>query len=316
MSSGNQNNIPNNLLSAVIEYTKSLAEIFSSENSENRERGSRIIALKKSELQKQLAKSVKCNEQKRHLVEWRLSEIIQGEKSLGRRILRIDAALDDKGLVGTSSGLLAAALEVGLAWDYVLDLPLISGSTVKGAFTNLVLLNCARLNSRENKLACLKALSGLTGWTGTPRPSEVNEVAGLLGLNKEDVLDVAHMSYGRGGLIFHDVHLICNPGEQLLEGWVITPHYKGVDDEYDVKPTPIEHVVLRPGLKGSFIIGVEKKAFAHLSALRELLGGGRCQDGSCLAFLASLMIATLSSGVGARTSLGYSRFTVERILLG
>ena len=274
-------------------------------------------------LQRELASRVRCGGEKLSLVSWRLGEIVRGELSLGRDVVLVEAVLEDRGLVGASGGPLSAVFEVGLAWDYVFDLPLVPGSTVKGAFGSLVLLNCAGLTGEERRLECLRHLVGLTGSTGSPRRSVVEETAGLLGLKSnvvEEVLkkDKDEGGHGVGSLVFHDAHLVCGERDNtILEPWVITPHYRGARSEYDAQPTPVEHVVLRQGLRGVFAVALEPRAHRHLRGLHGLLAGGQpCGRRRCLEFLASLLAAALQSGVGARTSRGYSRFRVEAVRFG
>ncbi len=261
-----------------------------------------------------------CDEWKVEMVKWRLREIIEGEKRLGRRVLIFHVKLADVGLVGTSAGVLAAALEVGVTWDHVLDLPLLPGSTVKGAARSLALLKCARLRSEEKRLECLELVSMLFGWVERPTPSELEELSRLLKLGKGGVESVARKAYGAGLLTFHDAHLLCNEEGRLLEPWVITPHYRDARTEYDAQPTPVEHVVLARGLRGRLVVGVDPKALDAAASLSKLLSeerlAERCEGEDCLAFLAGLVAAALSSGVGARTSRGYSRFTVERVEAG
>ncbi len=274
--------------------------------------GSNLERDLKRKLQERLA-GLSCDEWKREIAMWRLSEIVRSERSQGNRVVVVEAVLDDRGLVGASTGVLASVLEVGVVWDYIADLPLVPGSTVKGAVRSLLLSHCASLGGEDDRVRCLEAVSALLGWTESP--ADLGEVASLLGLEGDVVKKVASIS-GGGLLTFHDSHLLCEGNGGLLEPWVITPHYRDAETEYDAKPVPVEHVVLRRGLKGYFVVGIRRDALRYLSELRSLIEGKGCSGFSCLTFLAKIITATLSSGVGARTTRGYTRFRVVKVLMG
>lgn len=267
-------------------------------------------------LRKELKKSImkeltrlSCREWQKELVAERIRDIVRGELLLGRHVVVLEAKLGSPGIIGMGSGVLATILEVGLAWDYVVDLPLISGSAFKGAFRDTAIQLCAR--GARDKLKCLEEVIALLGRSAGAGDAE--DIAKVLEVDNESVRNIVRGSASRGLLVFHDTYLICGESGKLLEGWVITPHYEKAGNEYEVKTVPVQHVVLASGLYGVFIVGVDVSALNHISKLRELLGEGSCSGKTCLAFLSHILAATLASGVGARTSRGYTQFGVVRV---
>ncbi len=267
----------------------------------------------KTRVQEALA-GLRCSEEQRRLLERRVHDVIEGELRVGNSVVALEAVLEDRGLVGASSGVLNAVLEVGLAWDHLLDLPLVPGSSFKGAVRSLLLQLCATRVQRDKRSECLGHVAGLLGWL--PGVYDIEQVVRLLGLKAGEVEEIAKRHAHAGLLVFHDAHLVCNNGNnegRLLEPWVITPHYRDAVTEYDARPVPVEHVVLAPGLRGVFVVGVKRDAENHLKGLAKLLGVRDCSGRTCLVFLSQLLGAALASGVGARTSRGYSRFSVEKV---
>ncbi len=259
---------------------------------------------------------VKCTRWRREAALWHAEEAIRGELGLGRGVVVIEAKLESEGLVGTSSGLLHAALEVGISWDYVIDVPLVPGPTVKGAVRSTFLAECANIHGRDSRLECLRRVATLFGWTQEPPKADVESTSALLGIDEVAVRNIASETAGSGLLYFHDVRLVCDDsmeGEPMLEPWVITPHYRDAESEYDVQPRPVVHLIVRPGLRGLFVVGVEPGALEHLKAIASITGWGPCSGRACVGLLADAMEAALVSGVGARTSRGYSRFRPVRV---
>ena len=244
-----------------------------------------------------------------------LNEVVEGEVLLGREVLEIRAKLSREGVIGVGSGVLQSVFEIGLGWDYILDLPIIPGSSVKGAVRSLVLNLCASLSNNEAKCRCLKLTTQLFGWVENPlRTPEARELE-MLGFSKDCMVG----SWGMGLVVFHDAYPVPRSGRkkcELLEPWVITPHYKGdVEDEYSVQPVPIPHVVLRKETTFRFVISYESSAKRIPKELAELLKEElqvKVTDPSIL--LSHLISVTLMSGVGARTSKGFTSFDVETII--
>lgn len=243
-----------------------------------------------------------------------LDEVVRGEISLGREVVAIHAYLSHEGLVGVSSGVLHSVFEVGVSWDYILDLPFIPGSSVKGAVRSLTLDLCARLRNSRVKCECFKLTTQLFGWVEEPLESPEARELEELGFSRECMKG----SWGMGLIVFHDAYPVPEHSREkcmLLEPWVMTPHYTGdAVDEYSVQPVPIPHVVLRKDTVFKFIVSydsIAKDLLERLAGvLREL--GVKIEDPSAL--LSHLVVAALESGVGARTSKGYSTFKAKTVV--
>ncbi len=206
--------------------------------------------------------------------------------------------LEDRGLVGTGSVFGKVLFEVGLSFDSILNVPYIPASSLKGAFRH-VLEQLGR--SEEAKL-----IFGST------------EEMGVVG-----VTDAYPTSLGSSN--------------KLLSPDVLTPHYyiggEAVKTELDVKPTPVVFTTIAPGVEFEFYIYYNKN-------LRHLLGGHvlttskdlrddvniHIHDGDLAQALEGItnrahidlrkllplvdlaVIYALTRGVGAKTSIGYTKF--------
>ncbi len=278
-----------------------------------------------------LSNRMVCSREKVETINGIVEEVVEAERSLGRRVVVLEVELSSIGLVGTSSGMLYTLLEVGLTWDLVIDAPFVPGSGLKGAVRDVMIHNCARM-PQAARPACLEYTLRLMGVAAPAgRIPEAGEVAKLLWLDERRVEDVYRrvgsfttadgrlIPVGQEGLIvFHDLYL-CREGLKPLEGWVLTPHYsrdKAVD-EYHAEPVPVVHLVLRPGLTGRLVVGVEPGAEQVLERLLELYTRHlRLRlSGDPYEFLVYVLAATLYRGVGARTSRGYTRLRVKSVKL-
>ncbi len=186
-------------------------------------------------------------------------------------------------LVGGSSGILQALFEVGMSWDYVLDLPYIPGSSLKGAMR----ASAEALLGKDYK----DILYSVFG----PETESKKKFAGCL-----EVFDAYPVEAPRG----------------LLDVDVITPHYyKGGEvrsSELEVQPMPIAHVSVAPGTVFRFVVAhrCPNSVLQQLSrALRERLKIHASGAGA----LATLLGMALFNGIGARTGKSYGVFTLERV---
>ncbi|MFP3203166.1 MAG: type III-B CRISPR module RAMP protein Cmr6 [Sulfolobus sp.] len=110
-----------------------------------------------------------------------------------------------------------------------------------------------------------------------------------------------------GSVIVSDAYPI---GEKLFVGDIINPHYyqggKPVRTEYDVNPVPILHLAIRENVKFRFLIGVDKKA--KLGKIGEELNVKNAVE-----LVSLLLLYSMKTGLGARSTKGYNFFEVERI---
>lgn len=108
-----------------------------------------------------------------------------------------------------------------------------------------------------------------------------------------------------GSLFVSDAYPV--EGERLLVGDIINPHYtNNVKTEYDVKPTPILHLAVRENVKFRFLIGVEKGA-------RLCDEGRKLGVSNAVELVSLLLLYSMKTGLGARSTKGYNFFDVERI---
>jgi CRISPR-associated protein Cmr6 len=110
-----------------------------------------------------------------------------------------------------------------------------------------------------------------------------------------------------GSVIVSDAYPI---GEKLFVGDIVNPHYyqggKPVRTEYDVNPVPILHLAIRENVKFRFLIGVDKRA--KLGKIGEKLNVRNAVE-----LVSLLLLYSMKTGLGARSTKGYNFFEVERI---
>lgn len=173
------------------------------------------------------------------VIQW-LEELKGGLEKAGYQTICIDAQLEERGVFGTSQRFGEFLFEVGLEFDPYLNLPVIPGSSLKGAAesTYKILIN-------KNK-----------GW---PSPEEIFGSGGEKAQSGKVVfLDAYPISPGRG--------------KAVLLPDVMTPHYKkksGEDmfEEFGWEPRPITHLSVAPGTTFRFVVGAKD----HKEILRQTL---------------------------------------------
>jgi len=110
-----------------------------------------------------------------------------------------------------------------------------------------------------------------------------------------------------GSVIVSDAYPI---GEKLFVGDIVNPHYyqggKPVMTEYDVNPVPILHLAIRENVKFRFLIGVDKRA--KLGKIGEKLNVRNAVE-----LVSLLLLYSMKTGLGARSTKGYNFFEVERM---
>ena len=103
--------------------------------------------------------------------------LVEGLRSLGYCVVDIEASLSEhsKLLVGASGGMLHAMFEVGLSWDYILDLPFIPASSVKGAIRSWLIARILEVKSDAGeRRSCLESILALTDVS--PQPFHYEEL--------------------------------------------------------------------------------------------------------------------------------------------
>ncbi len=209
-----------------------------------------------------------------------LEEVCEAFKLSGMSLVLVDARLVWRGLPGSSSGLGRWVLEIGLSWDPILDLPIVPGSSVKGAARAFMEEFLERRESKSAKEIC-EALFGSPGEGGAVGPLKF--------------IDALPVELGESG--------------RLLVDDVINAHYNpelsGIETELDVRPNPVLHIALSPGATFRFIVGVDRQ-LASLTELSELLPEGAGSDPEDVAAFA--LGGALRRGLGSRTLKGYGIF--------
>lgn len=224
-----------------------------------------------------------------------------------------------RALVGAQGDFGRVPFEVGLSFDPVLNVPFIPGSSLKGAFRHSL-----EALLREGGRSGPEVEGVVAAVFGSP------EGAGLVG-----VTDAYPVGPGVGGL--------------LLEPDVVTPHYPGSRSEEEASPNPVPFLTIARGVVFESYIyfnkaiyreesrrrgGRSRRIVAELGTVRELKAREEKNplqyalfDGDLAAAVEKLegtgmraidavpwvdmaVLYAFTRGVGAKTSLGYSRFAV------
>ncbi|MEM2922354.1 MAG: type III-B CRISPR module RAMP protein Cmr6, partial [Candidatus Bathyarchaeia archaeon] len=173
--------------------------------------------------------------------------------------------------------------------DPTLNVPYIPGSTIKGAVRAGVFdLLLKQKASKEDVERECKRLFG------------DNESASLIGFT-----DAYPVKKGeKGYLLYPDV---------------MSPHYKSdTATELDVSPTPIIYLTIAPGTQFQFYLfykrerggGEKKRQLSVKDSQDSDLAETPVQDLSRLGILDRGLLYSFYRGVGAKTSVGYSRFEI------
>ncbi|MEM2275185.1 MAG: type III-B CRISPR module RAMP protein Cmr6 [Thermofilum sp.] len=200
-----------------------------------------------------------------------------------------------RGLVGTGEAFGKALFEIGLALDPLLNVPLIPASSLKGAFRHA-------LRRRFDESAAERVFGGARGGMG------------LVGVTD------AYPVRARGRLFDPDI---------------LAPHYpetERLETELDVEPNPVPFLTIAPGVEFVFYIYFNKGLPAalgerrRLKVTRELTGksaGFEIFEGDLAEAIKNAggevhpdlipavdyaVIYALTQGIGAKTSVGYTRF--------
>ncbi|ADB86631.1 CRISPR-associated RAMP protein, Cmr6 family [Saccharolobus islandicus L.D.8.5] len=141
--------------------------------------------------------------------------------------------------------------EVPMSWDLILDIPYISGSTIKGIVRDYF----KELTNDDTKTSCI-----------------FGDTSGV------------------GKVIFFNAYPISSG--QILDYDIITSHYNGADNEYDVNPVPIKFLAINEGVEFITFIAFDKKELEE------------CGKDSLFQLLQSFLFS-MKMGWGRRTSRGY-----------
>jgi len=141
--------------------------------------------------------------------------------------------------------------EAPLAWDLILDIPYIPGSSIKGIVRDY--------------------FDELTG---------NSELTSYIFGDKNEV----------GKVLFFDAYP--TSGNNILTYDIINPHYKNVDNEYEVTPLPVKFLVINKGVEFTTFIAFDKEDLEKY-------------DKDALSMLLKAIILSMKTGWGRRTTRGY-----------
>ncbi|MEM4310905.1 MAG: type III-B CRISPR module RAMP protein Cmr6 [Nitrososphaerales archaeon] len=261
------------------------------------------------------AREVTVEERKRKLLEYIVRQADIHNDKIDRTLKVIEDALNgcgyelrrvklktiSRGLIGGSETFGEIPFEVGLYFDPILNIPYIPGSTIKGAVRSATFdllhrekLSAGRSDKEAGKEAddeCIRIFGGRIG---------EDHSTGLVGFTDAYPIEKGEKGY----LLYPDV---------------MSPHYTdGTATELDVSPTPIIYLTIAPGTKFQFYLffrrergsGEKKRKLTIRDSQDSDLAETPVQDLTKLGILDLGLLYAFCRGVGAKTSVGYSRFEI------
>ncbi|MDW8044998.1 MAG: type III-B CRISPR module RAMP protein Cmr6 [Nitrososphaerota archaeon] len=234
-------------------------------------------------------------------INWILRNIKQALLNCAYEIRSVKINTISSALIGGSETFGKIPFEVGLYFDPILNIPYIPGSTIKGAIRSATFdLLCREIQNKSKSDRDVKEEADI----------ECNRIfGGRIGKN-----------YSVGLVGFTDAYPI-KEGEKgyLLYPDVMSPHYKSdTATELDVLPTPIIYLTIAPGTQFQFYlfyrrergIGKEMRRLIIKNSKDSDLAETPIPDLNELGILDRGLLYAFYRGVGAKTSVGYSRFEV------
>ncbi|MEM3465878.1 MAG: type III-B CRISPR module RAMP protein Cmr6 [Candidatus Jordarchaeales archaeon] len=223
----------------------------------------------------------KVNERKENICsrcEKHLEVLKAAYASAGKHVVTCDITSTSRVIVDISSPFAWLIDEVGLAWDPLLDAPIISG--IKGA------------------------VRAAAEWMDNAQLVEA-----LFGKAKEKE---AHLSL----LSFTEAYPV-KSGNELIVRDVITPMYsleRGTVEEHRAEPTPVNFIAINKGVKFRFLVILNSDYEELTSGVKSLLGENYPQNVvSKLEKYVKKAVEEL--GIGGKISSGYGSFTLTSINL-
>jgi len=219
-----------------------------------------------------------------------LSMLKKHYKSVGRLVIECRAKTFSRLLCDTSSPFLWIPDEIGLAWDPILDTPVIPASEIKGVLSAVMQFH--------NETLLRDLLFG-----GSIPCKQSKTIKSII-----DITDAYPVS-----------------GTSLLERDVMTPIYAKNIEEHLALPTPINFYVISPGVEFEFLILIDIYRFKKLledDCFRKKLTECGINIPDNHSKLVDILINRLKNylekafeewGIGAKTSSGYGRFQVVHL---
>jgi CRISPR-associated protein Cmr6 len=226
-----------------------------------------------------------------------LENVLQALLRCGYEVRCVKIKAVSSAIIGGSETFGKIAFEVGLYFDPTLNIPYIPGSTIKGVIRAGVfdLLLEQKASEVYAEMECKKLFGD-------------SESAGLVGFTDAYPIEKGEKGY----LLYPDV---------------MSPHYKSdTATELDVSPTPIIYLTTAPGTKFQFYLfykrergsGEKKRQLTVRNSQGSDLAETPIQDPDRLGIVDCGLLYSFYRGVGAKTSVGYSRFEVlsyERVII-
>ncbi len=176
--------------------------------------------------------------------------------------------------ISRSFGLGMIPFGISISLHPFLNIPYIPSSSIKGAF-------------RSSLYSWLK----INGYKD-------DEIKGIVKYIFESDSEHNHLSW----LIFTDAFPINSQTSFYLIPDIITPHYTPeTKSEIDVSPNPLIHLVVPEGVTFKFFMGYNKNELDNYREVKK----------DFLVVIPEVLVITLFTGIGAKTSLGYSEFSLE-----
>jgi len=150
-------------------------------------------------------------------------------KESGKEIITCEVRTKSRVLCDISSPFFWIPDEIGMAWDPILDTPIIPASEIKGAISAVM--------EFEGKKELRDILFG--GEIICKRKGEAIRIA------LKSIVD------------FTDAYPVSS-NQDILGLDVMTPHYAKEIEEHKVSPTPVKFLVINPGVTFRFLILIDK----------------------------------------------------------
>lgn len=213
-----------------------------------------------------------------------LHEFEEALKTCGYEVRRVKVKAMSRALIGFSTTFGKLPFEVGMSFDPIMNSPYIPASTIKGVVRAGVYELLLKKESEDKVEETCNRLFG------------DNTSIGLLGFTDAYPIEAGIKGY----VLFPDV---------------MTPHYTDeTGNELEVKPNPISFLTVAPGTVFQFILFYRRQRGSkkiRLSASNDTdLAEDPGRQINALGIVDRGLLYAFYRGVGAKTSMGYSRFEV------
>lgn len=249
------------------------------------------------EIQEQIVKKAILTNFLKARINSKLNEI-KNALLLHYEVREVEIRALSKVLVGVSESFGKIIFEVGLHFDFIMNVPYIPGSTIKGAVSSAA-FDLLYEETLKKELEKEKDMEKAQKKAKEYAESECRRLFGGLWREEQSI-----------GLIgFSDAYPI-ESGENgfILYPDVMTPHYtEYISTELDVMPIPIVHLTIAPGTKFKFYVFYKRKKGKRELSISDFVDSPTPDK---LGLVDKSLLYAFIRGVGARTSLGYSKFEI------